>query len=190
MNGKRAFVISSPYLVTGFVKKGAFVYVTQNKMWQQSLSRGHSSAPSVPNLLPIYNNHSRVCCLLLQISAHRCGVGVTASRAAWTQHRILIVFQPNRTRCWAGWGNTSLKGLVAITWASKRPTVCMSGPAQLPPSRGSEMTRAFCGLIPPVIAKVSRLDCHCHKTDPLNAHFNSMHTSLQPALVQIWRIYW
>lgn len=127
MNGKRAFVISSPYLVTGFAQRGAFVYVAQNKMWQQSLSRGHSSAPSVPNLLPIYNNYSRVCCLLLQISAHRCGVGVTASRAAWrcgwTQNRILIVFQLNRTQCWAGWGNTSIKGLVAIIWGFRREAV-------------------------------------------------------------------
>lgn len=88
------------------------------------LSRGHSSAPSVPNLLPIYNNYSRVCCLLLQISAHRCRIGVTASRAAWrrgwTQNRILIVFQPNRTRRWAGCDNTGLKGLVAITWGFRR----------------------------------------------------------------------
>lgn len=92
MNGKRAFVISSPYLVTGFVQRGAFVYVAQNKMW---LSRRRSSAPSVPNLLPIYNNYSRVCGLLLQISAHRCGAAVTACPAAWrcgwTHNRLFFI---------------------------------------------------------------------------------------------------
>lgn len=38
MNGKRAFVISWPYLVTGFVQREDVVYAAQNKMWPPQTS--------------------------------------------------------------------------------------------------------------------------------------------------------
>lgn len=45
MNGKRAFVISWPYLVTGFVQRGDFVYAAQNKMWQRQTSPPPGAKP-------------------------------------------------------------------------------------------------------------------------------------------------
>lgn len=63
MNGKRAFVISSPYLVTGLCRRGeSFVYVAENKKNVAAEPRGRkqSHTASKSNLLPTGSKFSRL----------------------------------------------------------------------------------------------------------------------------------
>ena len=177
MNGKRAFVISSPYLVRALYWGKALFIKPRIKMWQRSPRQKHKSHKYKNKNLPgIYNNYSRA----LWSSIRDLSLCLVPGLVCWEGAATLK--HKSEAKSWLSWAEGDTRedvmswcytgDVLAITQGFNGVCLCVcmcvQAWAAAPPPRGNAMTGAFGGLIPPLSrAKVSRLAGHQARSPPL-----------------------